>query len=97
MKDVTKLNRRKTRCSQTAPRVNFAVHARGDDRRIDQTHWPEKQGLVISKGRNQGITRKIQIWIYNVVVVCVGVVYEEYDSSLFRHIAKELIRSVLND
>nr|DAU17592.1 MAG TPA: hypothetical protein [Caudoviricetes sp.] len=31
------------------------------------------------------------------LVSCVGVVYEEYDSSLFRHIAKLLIRSVLND
>ena len=97
MKDVTKLNRRKTRCSQTALNADLAVYSRGDDRRIDQTHWPEKQGLVISKEGNQGIARNIYIGVYKVLVVCVGVVYEEYDSSLFRHIAKELIRSVLND
>lgn len=78
MKDVTKLNRRKTRCSQTASTTNLAVFTRGGSAHNDQTHCPDPRGFVISKEENPREYKENTISRYNVVVVCSGVVYEEY-------------------
>lgn len=75
MKDVTKLNRRKTRCSQTTANDKKFGFGGVRHRRIDQAHCPDPRGFVISKEENPRKYKENTIPRYNVVVVCSGVVY----------------------